>query len=211
MQKDPHDTIQGSLNALWQSFFFILGASIIIGILAYGITKNIPGAYEVHFSYMVSLDQKDTTPGFRYDGFYAISAVDLFSSTLASIADSPETVVAAYKKANMALPTQDAIRLVRTVRSEKSAPQLVRITVKDASKKNAEQLASALMFVVNSAIDEYNTKGLSSITFHGVSTEPWTSMNEVAPLPVAATFFMVMFLGGNMLVLFREALRRGAS
>lgn len=165
----------------------------------------------MYFSYMISMDQKDVTPGFRYDGYYALSAADLFSTTLASIASSPETIVAAYQKANMKLPTEDGIRLVRIVRAEKAAPQLVRIIVRDASKQNAEQLTLALREVISAAIDEYNAKGLSSIVFHGVPTEPWTSRNLVDPLPVAASFFMLIFLGGNMIVLFQEAIRRGES
>ncbi len=211
MQNDPHDTIIGSLNALRRSFFLVVGLSVLVGVVAYGVTKNIPGTYEAHFSYMISMDQKDAVPGFRYDGYYALSAADLFSATLARIADSPETIVAAYAKANIPLPTQDAVRLVRAVRSEKTAPQLVRIVVRDASKEHAERITSGLVFVMNNAIDEYNAKGLSSIVFHGVPTAPWTSMNQAAPIPVAASLFMLVFLGGNLVVLLREALKRGAS
>lgn len=211
MQNDPQDSIFASLAALRKSFFLLLGASVLVAILAYGVTKNIPGTYEVYFSYMISMDQKDAASGFRYDGYYALSAADLFSTTLARIIDSPETIVAAYKEANVPLPAQDAIRLVRAIRSEKVAPQLVRVVVKDASLEQAEQLASGIVSVTNAAINDYNAKGLSSIAFQGVPTPSWTSLNTPAPFPVALSFFMVMFFGSNLIVLFREAFKRGAS
>ncbi len=211
MQTTPQTPVPSSLRALQKSFLSILGLSVLVGVIAYGAARNIPGTYEVHLSYMIGMDQKDTTSGFRYDGYYALSAADLFSTTLARIADSPETVVAAYEQANIPLPTQDAIRLVRSIESEKAAPQLVRLTVRDASQKNAERIADGLIVVMNKAIDEYNTKGLSSTVFHGVPTEPWTSQNSTLPLPIAASFFMVTFIAGIMWVLFREAMYRGAS
>lgn len=211
MHEDPIRNIEDSLTALRKGFFLILGISIIAAIVSYGIAKNIPGTYEVHYSYMISMDQKDVAPGFRYDGYYALSAADLFSATLASMVSSPETIIAAYAAAGIQPPTQDAIRLVRIVRSEKAAPQMVRITVTDASKKNAEDLTAGLISVLGNQIETYNAKGLSSIVFHAIPTEPWTGQSKVAPIPIAVSVFTLFFLLGNMVVLFREALKRGAS
>lgn len=210
MQEDPKDAILSSLRALSHSFFPILGISMVIAFVSYGVAKKIPGTYEVHFSYMVSMEQQAVPSGFQYDGFYALSSIDLFSATLASVASSPEIVFAAYREARLNLPTQDAIRLTRAITSEKAAPQLVRITVTDASKKNAEQLTQGLMTVLQKTIREYNAKSGSSLDFQGVSTEPWTSYSVALPLPIGTSLFMLAFLGGNMFVLVREALRRGS-
>lgn len=211
MQKDPQDSIHDSLSALRRTFFYVLGVSVAIAVLVYGGISRIPGTYEVHFSYMVSMDQREVVPGFKYDGFYGLSAIDLFSTTLARVADSPETVVAAYKNANIKLPTQDAITLVRTIDSEKVAPQLVRFTVRNASKKHAEKLAAGLIVALDSSIDEYNIAGRSSTTLHAVTTPPWTSQNVINPIPVSASFFMLVFVSGNIFVVFREAIKKGSA
>lgn len=210
MHTDPTDALRDSLSALRHNFFLVLGISVVVSILVYGIVNRIPGAYEVHVSSIISMEGNEVTPGFRYDGYYELSAIDLFSTTLARIADSPETIVAAYTRANIELPTQDAFQLVRTIVSEKAAPQLVRFTIRNASKDHAEQLSAALMLVLDDVIDEYNRAGRSSVVFHTVSTQPFTSYSVVDSIPVAASFFMLVFLGGNMYVLFREALRRGS-
>ncbi len=211
MHEDSRNAIHGSIEALFRFFFLIFAVSTVSAIFAYGVAKNIRGSYEVHFSYMISMEQQETAPGFRYDGFYGLSAIDLFSKTVASIANTPETIVAAHKRAGLALPTRDAIRLVRIVRTESAAPQLVRFTVRDASQKNAQALAHGVREVVNDTVDAYNGSGGESISFHGVFTEPWTSYDALNPVPVAAVFFMIVFVTGIMIVLFREAIARGST
>ncbi|MDA1169206.1 MAG: hypothetical protein O3A36_02630 [bacterium] len=207
MHKDPKNDVASSIDALRHNFFLILGISIIVFVFSFGISKKIPGTYESHFSYMISLEQKDATTAFRYDGFYGLSAADLFSATIASIATSPETIVAMFTDADIALPTQDAIDLGRLVTSNKEAPQLVRLSVRSASKSKVEKLTNSLISVMNKSIDEYNTKGLSSVAFRAVPTQVWVSYNAIKPLPVASSLFMLVFVGGNIAVLFRESLR----
>lgn len=209
MREDSKNDIASSIDALRRNFFLILGISIVVFVFSFGVAKKIPGTYESHFSYMISIEQKDTTPAFRYDGYYALSAADLFSATIASIATSPEIIVAMFTEADIALPTQDAIDLGRFVTSNKEASQLVRLSVRSSSKSNAEQLASALISVMNNRIQEYNAKGLSSVAFRAVPTQVWVSYNAIKPLPVAASLFMLVFVGGNMAVLFRQSILRG--
>jgi len=211
MFPDHQNDVVNTLYALRRNFFLILGVSIVISILAYGIAKKVPGVYEVHFSYMVSMELQDTPSAFRYDGFYALSAADLFSATLASIAISPETIVAMFHRAGISLPTQDATDLGRIVRSKKEASQFVHLTVRDSSKNNAEKLTTALISVMNERIEEYSKKGLSSISFQVIPTQSWTSYSAIKPLPVASSLFMLVFVGGQIVVLFREAIRRGAT
>ncbi|MEK7500153.1 MAG: hypothetical protein AAB649_06120 [Patescibacteria group bacterium] len=207
MSQDSKNDVVSAVDALRRNFFLVLGISIIVFIISFGIAKKIPGTYESHFSYMISLEQKDAPSAFRYDGYYALSAADLFSATVASIATSPETIVAMFAEAHIALPTQDAIDLSRLVTSKKEAPQLVRLSVQSASKSNAEKLSASLILVMNKRIAEYNEKGLSSVAFRAVPTQVWVSYNAIKPLPVAASLFMLVFVGGNIAVLFRESVR----
>ncbi len=116
MQEDPTLFIRASFRVLARNFYKLLGISILVAILGYGIAKQFPATYEVNFSYMVSMEQRDESSNFRYDGYYALSATDLFSATLAGVIVSPETIVAAYGGANIPLPTEDTIDLVKSIR-----------------------------------------------------------------------------------------------
>lgn len=198
-----------SLQALSRNFFLTLAASIAAFALAYALASSIPVTYEVHNSLMLSLDVRDAASEFRYDGYYALSAADLFSGTIAGLASSPEIIVAAYTQAGISLPSKDASRIVRTVQAKKSAPQLVQISVLGKSAHDAQAISAALRSVLAQSVEEYNKKGDASVVFRAVFSEPWMGVRLSAPLPVALSVFLLVFFGMNMSVLFREALRRG--
>lgn len=211
MHKTTNNDIASSIEALRRNFFLVLGISIIVFIFSYGVAKKIPGTYSTHFSYMVSMDQKDVTPAFRYDGYYAVSAVALFSETLAGLTTSPEIIVAMFEEADVSIPTLNVLDLGRIILSKKAAPQLVQFSVQDASRVTSEKLATGLKKVIRKKIDEYNTQGISAVSFQATATDSWTSYNTVKPLPIASSLFMLVFIGGNMVVLFRDAMQRGVS
>ncbi len=211
MQEDPTLFIRTSFRVLARNFYKLLGISILVATLGYGIAKQFPATYEVNFSYMVSMEQRDESSNFRYDGYYALSATDLFSATLAGVIVSPETIVAAYGGANIPLPTEDTIDLVKSIRSEKVAPQLVRVRVRNASRERAEDISSGLMDAVEGSVDQYNQKGNTAIVFRAIATTPWTSTQRPDPLPIAISLFMLVWVGGNFLILLKEAIDRGPS
>ena len=198
-----------SLRALQRNVFLTLAVSVASFALAYALASNVPVTYEVHSSLMLSMDVRDDTSEFRYDGYYALSAADIFSATVAGLIASPETVVAAYQKAGLPLPSEDASRIVRAVQAEKSAPQLVQISVLGKSAQDAQALSAALQEVLAQKVEEYNEKNDASVVFRAVSSDPWTGVRTAAPLPVALSVFLLVFFCMNMGVLFREALQRG--
>jgi hypothetical protein len=185
----------------------LLGISIILGILAYGIAVRIPASYDVHMSYVISLENREGTSGFRYDGYYALSTMDLFTTTLTAWATAPETIVRAYKQSGIELPTEDAVKLGKNIRAGKAAPQLVKVTVSDSSKDHAEQLARGVAAVIPELVDEYNKSSKNTATFSVVASEPWTGVSRVAPLPIALTVFVFVLIVCVIWVLFVEAIK----
>lgn len=208
MQEDSLTALHSSWEALAKKFPIIGVLAIVCGLIAFGLVKQLPASYDVNVSYMISMKEREAAAGFRYDGYYALSATDLFSATLAGVATSPETIVAAYKEAGLPLPTQDSFVLGKSVRADKIASQLVRVRVTQASKDSAEKLSQGLMKVLNRSVTQYNEKGNATITFAAVATDPWTSTQVLAPLPVAVSVMIFVALGGSFVVLFREALAR---
>ncbi len=189
----------------------LLVVSLVVAVLGYGIAVRLPVSYDVHFSYVVSIEQREVAPIFRYDGYYALSATDLFAGTLASWIVTPETVVAAYHEAGITLPTEDAIDLTKNILAEKAASQLVKITVKNPSKQKAESLAKGVMGIVPKLIEQYNKNGTPAVTFSAVASIPWTGVSRIAPLPIAIVLFVFVFFAGIFLTLFMSALARGSS
>ena len=185
----------------------ILVISFLAAILAYVIVQNIKPVHEVHFSYLVSLSERESLQAFRFDGFYALQATDLFAATLAKWVQTPEVIVAAYAKAELEVMTDDPRQLTKQVRSEKTAPQLVEISVLGESKEEAQRLAEGLRLVMEENVRAYHEQGVPAASFSVMATDPWTGTRKFSPSIITlATFLFTFFIGLNI-VLLLESLR----
>ncbi len=195
-------TIAYYLSRFRQYLGLILVVSILGGLLAYAIASRTGRQYQVHFSYVVSLREREDSNEFRFDGFYALQATDLFSQTVAEWISTPEIVVAAYKEAGLPLPGTDPHAVSRIIEAKKTAPQLVEITVKEKTADRAHKLTEGLKVVMNKNIEMYDTQGIPALQFRIVPTEPWTGSSELsAPLIGSATFLFLLFVGINLVLL----------
>lgn len=180
----------------------VLLLSVVAALVAWGIAARIRPTHEVHFSYLVSLSQRDIVNEYRFDGFYALQATDLFAATLAKWAATPEVVVAAYQEAGLELPSEDPRSLARAVRAEKSAPQLVTVTVRDQSREVAEALAAGLQEIIEENVATYHAQGVPAVQFRVVGTQPWTGVTKISvPIVVVATFIAALLLAVNAVLL----------
>lgn len=180
----------------------ILTISFILALIAYGIAIKIPVSYDVHLSYIVSQQERETSAQFRYDGYYALSATDLFTATLAAWVREPQTIAAAYRAAGIAIPTYDAIDLTKHVRSEKAAPGLVNITITDSSRQTAEAVAGGVVEIIPSFIEGQNTAGTPAVSFRSTLSGPWTGMSRIAPFPIALVVFLFALVSQILWILF---------
>ncbi len=186
----------------------ILLVSVLAALVAYGVAARVKPSYIVHFSYVVSLVQRDTTSDFRFDGLYAIQATDLFASTLSSWMKTPEQVVAAYQEAGLPLPSTDAREIVKAVEANKTGPQLVQVAVKNETKEKAESLAQGLQAVVEKQVAAYHDKGTPAIAFRVVADTPWTGLQQLPIRMIVSGTFVFVFLFLLNAVLLFESIKR---
>ncbi len=182
---------------------WLLFGSFAAAVVAYAVASSLPAAHQVHFSYLISLSEREAANEFRFDGFYALQATDLFAQTLARWIQTPEVIVAAYQEAGLASPTENPRELTRLIRADKTAPQLVQVTVEETSKEEALQVAEALQKVMEKNIAEYDTQGIPALAFRVVPTTPWAGQSEISvPIVTVATFVFVFLLALNAVLLF---------
>lgn len=166
-----------------------------------------PTEFQVHYSYLVSLSEREAATEYKFDGFYALQATDLFASTLAQWAQTPEIIVAAHEAAGLSIPTRDPRTLVRIVTAEKTAPQLVEVTIKQTESEAARRLTEGLRTVMQRQIDLYHTEGIPALQFRAVATEPWVGERVVATNVIVIATFIFVFVVALNLVLFWESLK----
>ncbi|MEX2055052.1 MAG: hypothetical protein WD972_02625 [Candidatus Andersenbacteria bacterium] len=188
--------------ALKRALPLLLLVSLLAGFVALAIVRRFEPVSQVHFSYLVSLSQREDAPEFRFDGYYALQATDVFAETLAAWVQTPEVVVAAYQEAGLAVPTNDPRAIVRNVVAKKSAAQLVQVTVRHADPAIARKLTTGLQTVMQQNIERYHAQGIPAVQFRAVPTTPWVGQRQVATsIIVTATMVAVFFLGLNLRLL----------
>jgi capsular polysaccharide biosynthesis protein len=161
---------------------------------------------EVHFSYLISLSERDLKTSYSYDGYYALQASESFAETLAFWIQTPEMVVSAYRAANIPLPTTDARVLVKSIRAKKSAPQLVQVTIYSKDEGQAKRLAEGLRQAVEENMNIYHDEGIPDLKFKAVPTGPWLGKQRVSVFVIVFTVFIATLLLGINVVLLKESL-----
>lgn len=203
---------QISLSYYWAAvkrrWVVIVVVALLAGLLAYGIATRGRPRYEVHFSYIVSLAQRERAPEYRFDGYYALQATDLFTTTLASWIGAPEVGVAAYAEAGLPAPA-DARAISHAIRAQKAAPQLVQVTVREDSEGMAASLAAGLRTVMATNVAKYQDEGTPELMFRAVPTDSWTGTVRPPVLVVAAATTAFVLVAGVNLVVFLAAVKGG--
>lgn len=180
----------------------VLLVSFLFALASYAFVRQIAPTYQVHFSYFISISSRQETPDYRYDDYYAISAMDLFAQTLAAWIKTPETISTAYRASGLTPPSDDANKLIRSVEASRQAPQLVSVTVRASTADQTQQLAFGLIAVTKDSIERLQAASQPALRFNIVASEPWLGKKSIStPVIVAAVFIFTLFFSVNLVIL----------
>lgn len=185
----------------------LLLLSAAVSLASWMAAERLSRQAEVHFSYLISLSEREAHDAYRFDGYYALSAVNLFSETLAEWVRRPEVVAEAAARAGVGGVPREARALQRLVAAEQAAPQLVAVTVRAGESDSTERLARSLQAVVAENLERYHESGTPALRFRVVASEMWAGQRTVAANVVAAAAFLfTLFAAVNLLIVW-ESLR----
>jgi len=191
-------------KSLWR----IILLSLALALVALAVVNRVGPTYQVHFSYLISLSEREMAQEFRFDGFYALQATDLFAATLSEWVQTPEVIVDAYRESGLVLPDRDPKWLTRVVRAEKAAPQLVTVVISHSDAEAAMLLSDGLRRVMERNVARYHDEGIPAVTFRVVATEPWSGVQERSGGVISGATFVFSFLFLINGVLLWESLRK---
>ena len=189
------------IDALRRAAPMIALVCVVATLLAYGVAARTGTSYSLHYSYSISLAEREQAGEYTFDGYYALQATDLFASTLARWLTAPEIIAAAYERAELP-PIADVRGLARRVRAEKTAPQLVQVTVIGQDPEQVQRLTRGLQDEIAATVVRYHDEGVPTLRFNVVTTDEWIGERPVAVgLISIATFIVVLLLAINVVLL----------
>lgn len=189
----------------------ILLFSAALSFLTYAIVEKSGPTYEVYYSYLISIKERDKTEDYRFDGYYAINSTDLFASTLAAWSQTPEIIVKAHHEAGVKLPGHRPAQLTKIVNTDKTGPQIIQVTIKHKNLDSAEKLAQGLKKAVEQNIAKYHREGNPDLTFSVTTTEPWTGQTSLSAATITIGVFVFAVLLGMNAILLLESMKNSKS
>ena len=154
----------------------------LLGLLFYAVPKPYKAVGTFYVTRGIDLDNK---LDFTYEGFYAQQAGTNYAETLTGLMESVDIRREVLDVLKLPV-TESALReLARSIKTKKTAPQLVTLTVKADSNQGAKRLWLAVADAT-----EHSSRQLNSASGDGL-----LQVARVSPLPV-------VYAGYNSLVVF---------
>ncbi len=192
--------LKRTLNRVQSRLPLVLIISVFLAVAVFAMIRNKDPVYEIHFSYLVSLKEREGGEDYRYDGYYALQATDLFTATLAQWIKAPEVVAGVREKAGYPV-SNDSKEVVSSVKAVKTAPQLIEVTIVDDDRERAEKILKGLEDVVSTMIEAYNESD-AELVFEMMRTNSWVGQKKLSATIISLLVFVfAVFLGINLVLI----------
>lgn len=158
---------------------------LVVTVATYLFTMRVKPRYAASLAIAVNRINKQVTPDYQYDGYYALQASDLFSQTLLSWFLTPSVILDFYQKAGVDPHVTTTNELVSRFKARKFAAQNIVVQFTERDRDAAQKLADGISSTVRSRSAELDKNATGDSTFEVV---PSTAVIvEVKPNPVLNT------------------------
>lgn len=195
---------QEYLRVIKKYRYSILSIGIVAAIVTFVFTLWQPNYYSSSLSLLISNDQIQETQDYRFDGYYTIQAVDLFSNNVEAWLQSPEVVSAIFRYAKVNLNTLNIKEFTKIFKVEKLASHYVEVRYKSSNEEEAVNIASAITEVLSEKTKSLSELSKNQTTFSISSGKPVTVLTKQPILVNTAVAFVVGLFVGFLLIIIKE-------
>lgn len=191
-------------NPYWRHRWFIVVFVLLVTATTVVLSATTQPKYLTSLSISVTRVNRQPTPDYQYDGYYAIQATDLFTQTLLSWFLTPSVLLEFYTKAHLDPHIDSLGSLIGRFHARKYSAQNLVVQFTEVDRPSAEKLASAISAVVKDQGSSLDTNNAESSTFGIVPARPvivQTRPNVL--LDGLAAFFGSLLLASVVLGTFR--------
>lgn len=160
------------LKIYWAQRGFIVGFILIATVTTYVVVATRPIRSGVSTSFAVNRVNKETTPDYQYDGYYALQAADLFAQTVVSWFRTPAILQEMYARANLDPAIQSIDGLPSRFRVKKYSAQNIVVRFSETTDVRAAQFADTMAQVMSERAEQLNQNADHKSLFAISATKP---------------------------------------
>lgn len=195
------------LKIIKKHYKLILIITILVGASSFVFTLKRPVVYDTSLSLFITRTTTQATQDYKYDGYYAIKAAELFSDTVRQWLQSPEVVIEIYKKAGIDLELESLRKLGKILKVYKMSPQYVEVRFKAEEKEKVQKISSVIPSVLQSKAQQLAWSS-GDLAFYIRATSPVIIENKPKPLFNGLIGLISGFVLGIFVVFFREYFKK---
>lgn len=174
----------------------IINSIVILAVLATALSLAKPESYDSDLILLISRNGTQETGDYKYDGYYAVQASDIFADNVSQWLGSASLAKEIYSRAGVESDSGTLKSLTKLFAAKKLSSQYVEVRYATADSQSAVKLARAIADVLGERAEALRTASSEEISFKIIYNDPLTikSPNNL-PLNIVLAILGGLFLG----------------
>ncbi len=157
---------------IWRFRSLIIVGVLVITLASATAAYLTPAQYDTSISFSINRINKQETPYYQYDGYYAIQASDLFSQTVLSWFLTPSVLLEIYSKAGVDAQVKSINTLTSRFKAKKYSAQNIVVTFTERDQDSAQKISQALISTIQDKAKVANQTADQKALFEIVGATP---------------------------------------
>jgi capsular polysaccharide biosynthesis protein len=171
--------------------------ALLVLVLVFTGLKGV--SYENDMLLLISRSGTQNTPDYKYDGYYAVQASDVFADNVSQWLASASVASEIYSRAKAESEMRSLKDFSKAFKADKLSSQYVRVRYGTKDKETATNLAHAMTDVLQEKADMLAASSTEQISFKVIYSDPLSVESKNDPLlngvlAIAGGLFLGIFL-----------------
>lgn len=160
------------LKILQQEKNIIIGSIVILVFFTALLTFFKPANYTSDLTLLVSRKGTQATDNYKYDGYYAVQASDVFGDNVSQWLASASIASEIYSKAGIKVDFTDFKQFSKIFKAKKLSSQYVEVRYETKDERSAKVIAHAIVDVLQEKTDSLGKSSNEEISFNIIYNDP---------------------------------------
>jgi capsular polysaccharide biosynthesis protein len=188
------------LNVVKKYLVLVVAIVLVSALASFFLSFYRPITYDASISFAVNRINKEKTPDYQYDGYYAIQASDLVSQTVVSWFATPSVVLEIYNQAGLSPAFESLDKFATLFHTKKYSGQNIGVKFNMADKLSAEKISNAAVTLIADKVANLNKNSDNQALFEIVASPPVIVENKANALLITLIGLVTGLILGLLLV-----------